>query len=134
MSQLKHPMRFEGLTLTVESVARSLEFYEGKLGLIVESRSLPAFARMRTAEGGTLALLSLDEASSAGVEDVSSAQRRGVHVEFSSDAVDALYEELKARGVEFHVRPHDEPWGRSMTALDPDGYSVDVSDGKRGKK
>ncbi len=26
-------MRFEGLTLTVESVERSLEFYGGKLGL-----------------------------------------------------------------------------------------------------
>ena len=28
-------MRFEGLTLTVESVERSIEFYSGKLGLKV---------------------------------------------------------------------------------------------------
>lgn len=26
-------MRFEGLTLTVESVERSIDFYSGKLGL-----------------------------------------------------------------------------------------------------
>ena len=40
-------MRFEGLTLTVASVERSLEFYGGKLGLTVEMKALPAFAMIR---------------------------------------------------------------------------------------
>ena len=35
----------EGLTLTVQSVANSVEFYGGKLGLPVEYQSLPAFAQ-----------------------------------------------------------------------------------------
>ncbi len=29
---------------------------------------------------------------------------------------------------------HDEPWERSMTAFDPDGYSVEMAQGYRGKK
>ena len=41
--------------------------------------------------------------------------------------------ELKAKGVVFHAPPHDEPWERSMTALDPDGYSVEFAQGKRGQ-
>lgn len=40
-------IRFEGLTLTVDSVARSIEFYSGKLGLTVEWNALPAFAMIR---------------------------------------------------------------------------------------
>jgi catechol 2,3-dioxygenase-like lactoylglutathione lyase family enzyme len=40
-------MRFEGLTLTVESVERSIEFYSGKLGVKVEWNAVPAFAMLR---------------------------------------------------------------------------------------
>jgi hypothetical protein len=29
----------------------------------------------------------------------------------------------------FHVPPHDEPWERVMTRLDPDGYSVEIAQG-----
>jgi catechol 2,3-dioxygenase-like lactoylglutathione lyase family enzyme len=127
-------MRFEGLTLTVESVERSLEFYGDKLGLKVEWKSLPAFAMIRVpgAGGGTIGLLSTVEARKDGVEDASPAQKRATHVEFSTDDLDGLYEELKAKGVAFHAPPHDEPWERSMTALDPDGYAVEFAQGRRG--
>ncbi len=40
-------MRFEGLTLTVESVERAVAFYSGKLGLKVEVNAAPAFAMIR---------------------------------------------------------------------------------------
>ena len=46
-------MRFEGLTLTVESVERSIEFYSGKLGLKVEWNAAPAFAMLRVDAGTT---------------------------------------------------------------------------------
>ena len=39
--------RFEGLTLTVDSVERSIAFYAGKLGLKVEWNAAPAFAMIR---------------------------------------------------------------------------------------
>ena len=125
-------MRFEGLTLTVASVERSIEFYSGKLGLQIEWNALPAFAMIRIG-GGTIGLLALAEVRKDGVEESSATQKRAIHVEFTSDGLDELYEELKAKGVIFHRPPHDEPWERSMTAFDPDGYSVEFAQGRRGK-
>jgi catechol 2,3-dioxygenase-like lactoylglutathione lyase family enzyme len=126
-------LRFEGLTLTVESVERSIAFYSGKLGLKVEWNALPAFAMIRHG-GVTLGLLAYAEAKKEGVTESTPAQKSAIHVEFTTDDLDALYEDLKAKGVVFHQPPHDEPWERSMTAFDPDGYAVEFAQGKRGKK
>jgi catechol 2,3-dioxygenase-like lactoylglutathione lyase family enzyme len=127
-------VRFEGLTLTVESVERSTEFYGGKLGLKIEVNAAPAFAMIRVGGegGGTIGLLSVVEARKEGVQEMTPAQKSGIHVEFSSNDLDALHEALKAKGVVFHQPPHDEPWERSMTAFDPDGYSVEFAQGRRG--
>ena len=128
-------MRFEGLTITVESVERSIAFYAGKLGLPVEVNAAPAFAMVRAEGqgGGTIGLLSLAEAIKSGAQPMLPVQKSGVHVEFSTDDLDGLFEELKSKGVQFSELPHDEPWERSMTALDPDGYSVEFAQGHRGK-
>jgi catechol 2,3-dioxygenase-like lactoylglutathione lyase family enzyme len=127
-------MRFEGLTLTVDSVERSIAFYGGTLGLTIERNAAPAFAMIRIGgeHGGTIGLLSMTEAVKEGVVEMTALQKRAIHVEFSTDDLDGLYEDLKAKGVVFHTPPHDEPWERSMTALDPDGYSVEVAQGRRG--
>jgi catechol 2,3-dioxygenase-like lactoylglutathione lyase family enzyme len=125
-------IRFEGLTLTVESIERSIEFYGGKLGLKVEVNAAPAFAMLRIGSG-TIGLLSTAEARKEGVVDASAPQKRAIHVELSTDDLDGLYEELVGRGVSFHEPPHDEPWERSMTAFDPDGYAVEFAQGKRGQ-
>lgn len=125
-------MRFEGLTLTVESVERSIEFYSGKLGITVEWNAVPAFAMLRIGFG-TIGLLSAVEARKQGVPDSTAQQKQAIHVELSTDDLDGLYEELKAKGVVFHQPPHDEPWERAMTAFDPDGYAVEFAQGKRGK-
>jgi catechol 2,3-dioxygenase-like lactoylglutathione lyase family enzyme len=130
-SDMTEKMRFEGLTLTVASVQRSIEFYGVKLGLKVEMNAAPAFAMIRIG-AGTIGLLSIDEARKEGVTDTTAEQKRAIHVEFSSDDLDALYEELKSKGVVFHQPPHDEPWERSMTAFDPDGYAVEFAQGRRG--
>jgi catechol 2,3-dioxygenase-like lactoylglutathione lyase family enzyme len=132
-ARVTETLRFEGLTLTVESVEKSIEFYSGKLGLKVEWNAAPAFAMIRHG-AGTIGLLSLAEAKKEGVEAATAAQRRAVHVEFTTDDLDGLYEDLKAKGVTFHQPPHDEPWERSMTAFDPDGYAVEFAQGKRGKE
>ncbi len=127
------PFRFEGLTLTVASVEASLAFYQGKLGLTVAWNAAPAFAMIRHG-AGTIGLLSVVEARKDGVSDSTPAQRSAIHVEFSTDDLDGLYVELSGRGVTFHAPPHDEPWERSMTAMDPDGYAVEFAQGKRGEK
>jgi catechol 2,3-dioxygenase-like lactoylglutathione lyase family enzyme len=125
-------MRFEGLTLTVESVERSVAFYNGKLGLKLEVNAAPAFAMLRLG-AGTIGLLAMEEARKEGVAETTPAQKRAIHVELSTDDLDGLYRELKAKGVSFHEPPHDEPWERSMTAFDPDGYAVEFAQGLRGK-
>lgn len=132
LPRMSDKMRLEGLTLTVESVERSIAFYRDKLGLNVAWNAAPAFAMIRHG-AGTIGLLALAEASKEGVAAGTAAQNLGIHVEFTTDDLDALYEELMAKGVVFHAPPHDEPWERSMTALDPDGYSVEFAQGKRGQ-
>ncbi len=124
-------LRFEGLSLTVADLERSLEFYRDKLKLEVIYASLPEFAMVR-AGVGTIGLLSLEAASKEGAAASTEEQRRGLHIEFSTDDLDGLYATLQARGVEFAEPPHDEPWERSMTARDPDGHSVEFSQGRRG--
>lgn len=132
---MDHKLRFEGLSLTVDSVAKSVEFYRDLLGLDVAYLSEPAFAMIKVpgAVGGTIGLLSIEEARKQGAVDMSADQKRGIHVEFTTDHLDALYEELTAKGMTFHEPPHDEPWERVMTAFDPDGYSVEIAQGRRGQ-
>ncbi|MEP6885569.1 MAG: VOC family protein [Gammaproteobacteria bacterium] len=127
--------RFEGLTLTVLDVERSLEFYGKKLGLTVEVNAAPNFAMIRIGGdgSGTIGLLSSARAIADGIESTTTLQKRSIHVEFSTDDLNGLYKELLARGIVFHEPPHDEPWERSMTALDPDGYAVEFAQGRRGR-
>lgn len=124
--------RLEGLTLTVEDVEKSVAFYRDLIGLTVTYKLFPAFALLNHG-GVSIGLLSLPEAAKEGVTAMSAAQKRGVHVEFTTDNLDALYAELKAKDVVFIDEPHDEPWERLFTALDPDGYAVEFAQGIRGK-
>jgi len=78
--------------------------------------------------GGTIGLLPV------GGSSVNRPDRAGIHIELTTDHLDALYEELKARGVEFFEPPHEEPWERSMRAYDPDGYTVEFAEGRRGHR
>lgn len=124
--------RSEGLSLTVEDIDRSVAFYVGKLGLELVHLASPDFAMVRNVDGGLIGLLSQTEAAKDGVVAASPEQRRGVHVEFTTDDLDGLHTELIAAGVEFAQPPHDEPWERAMTAYDPDGHSVEFAQGRRG--
>ncbi len=132
---MQNKLRFEGLTLTVDNVAKSVAFYGGTLGLEVAHNAEPAFAMIRVGgeRDGTIGLLSVEEARKEGAEDMTAAQRRAIHVEFTTDDLDALYGELTAKGMTFHDPPHDEPWERVMTGFDPDGYSVEIAQGRRGR-
>ncbi len=133
---MTNPVRMEGLTLSVANVSDSVDYYCNKLGLFkLEWNAAPQFAMLRVNDGAaTLGLLAWREAEKEGAERLSRAQARAVHVEFSTDDLDGLYASLIARGVVIEVPPHDEPWERAMTAFDPDGYSVEMAQSRRGKK
>ncbi len=132
---MDNTLRFEGLTLTVRSVATSMTFYSEILGLDVAHNAAPDFAMIKVpgAVGGTIGLLSLDEARKEGATGSTAELNHGVHIEFTTDDLDALYAELTAKGMIFHEPPHDEPWERVMTAFDPDGYAVEIAQGRRGQ-
>ena len=131
----KNKVRLEGLTLTVESVKRSTDFYSKKLGFKVEVNAAPHFAMIRVggSSGGTIGLLSWSVAKKEGAMKMTPKQKRAIHVELSTDDLDGLYKKLRSKGVRFHEPPHDEPWERSMAAFDPDGYTVEFAQGRRGK-
>lgn len=132
---MKSDIRMEGLTLTVKSVKRSIKFYTESFGFVCEWDAAPHFAMLRIGgpSGPTIGLLAWSEALKEGVSKTTSRQSRAIHVEFSTDDLDGLYKRLVARGVKFHIPPHDEPWERSATAFDPDGYSIEFAQGRRGK-
>lgn len=127
-------IRMEGLTLAVKDVKRSIEFYGGMLGLSVELDNTPEFAMIRVGGrgGGTIGLLNARHANRKGTRNATQAQHAAIHVELSTDDLDGLYRRLTARGVRFHEPPHDEPWERAMQAYDPDGYTVEIAQGRRG--
>jgi uncharacterized glyoxalase superfamily protein PhnB len=77
--------------------------------------------------------LSIDEARNEGAADSTPEQRHSIHVEFTTDDLDGLYHELVAQGMTFHQPPQDEPWERVMTAHDPDGYAIEIAQGRRGQ-
>jgi len=129
-------VRMEGVTLTVADVKRSIEYYRDQLGFHLEWDAAPQFAMLRIggAAGGTVGLLHWSEAKKEGAQEMSSLQSKAIHVELSTDDLDGLYRQLLHRGVKVDIPPHDEPWERSMTIFDPDGYSIEFAQGRRGKK
>jgi catechol 2,3-dioxygenase-like lactoylglutathione lyase family enzyme len=126
----------EGMTLTVRNVNRSIAFYTQKLGFVCEWNAAPHFAMLRIGgpRGTTVGLLAWSEAKKEGALKTTARHNRAIHVELSTDDLDGLHRALVSKGVKFHTPPHDEPWERSATAFDPDGYSVEFAQGRRGKK
>jgi catechol 2,3-dioxygenase-like lactoylglutathione lyase family enzyme len=126
-------VHLDGLTLLVSNVSRSMKFYRDTLGFTVVVDAAPNFALVRAAGtgGGSIGLLALKHAAGKRVNRVTPAMRTGVHVELSTGDLDGLYTKLKARGVHFDEPPHDEPWERSASARDPDGYMLEIAQGRR---
>ena len=133
---MKNKIRMEGLSVTVSDMKNSINYYSNLPGFNLEWDASPQFAMFRIGDksGGTLGLLSSSVSLEDGAEKINSQQARSIHIEVSTDNLDDLYKELIDKGIKVDIPPHDEPWERSMTAFDPDGYSVEFSEGKRGEK
>lgn len=106
--------------LHVTSAAAAAEFYCRQLGFRLEF-SAPADRPLRDP-------CYLGLARDAAVLHLSSHGGDGVAggvVYFPADDVDALFAELRGRGVRIHLRPTDQTWGmREMYVRDPDGNSI----------
>jgi lactoylglutathione lyase len=115
--------RFDGgylIVLIVKDIDRSRDFYGNLMGL--------AFAHDENSfQLGPDALLLIDHATADDLlspPDVDHDAARGARSVLVApvDDVDATYEELRSKGVEFLRPPEDRSWGmRSAHFKDPDG-------------
>jgi len=118
------------VTLGVESIEKSKEFYEGVLGFTPtkDSNENVVFYDMGTMQ---LGLFQWEElAKDAGVEKEGSGFRRVAiaHNEPDEAAVDALFAELKDKGVTIVKEPEKVFWGGySGYFADPDGHLWEIA-------
>jgi catechol 2,3-dioxygenase-like lactoylglutathione lyase family enzyme len=119
---------FEGLSIPVSDLDRSVRFYE-LVGFRTEIRT-DRFALLRLGTG-TLGLLDLGSAVARGAAGESKL-RTFVQVELGTADLDALHADLVARGVPVHAAPRDRGFERQMHLRDPDGFTVEFAEGRRG--
>ncbi|MBA2396507.1 MAG: VOC family protein [Ktedonobacteraceae bacterium] len=50
----------------------------------------------------------------------------------STPDLDALFHQLESQGVHFLQPPVDRPWERQMFTNDPDGYHLEIAQGRWG--
>ena len=117
---------FEGLSLPVSDLDRSVAFYES-LGFACEIRT-HRFGLMRHGSG-TVGLLALGAAVS---REAGSRLRPFVQIEMGTDDLHGLHADLLAREVPVHTPPRDRGFERSLQLRDPDGFTVEFAEGVRG--
>jgi predicted enzyme related to lactoylglutathione lyase len=104
------------LFLEVNNLEESLDFYEGVLGLEVESMNAAGDPPMATLRAGTLKISLVQQL------ETMLRRGRGAHFFIGVEDVDAFYEQLREKMPEVHP-PSDEGWGgRFVTLQDPDKY------------
>jgi predicted enzyme related to lactoylglutathione lyase len=106
--------------LYVASPAASAEFYAALLGRPPLEAS-PTFVMFAFAEGVMLGLWVRSEVAPA-----VSAAPGGSEIAFTAPDVDAVYADWRRRGIRIAQAPEDMDFGRSFTALDPDGHRLRV--------
>src|SRR5438093_8676940 len=104
------------LFLEVNGLEESLAFYEGVLGLEVESINPEAEPPMATLRAGALKITLAQQV------ETMLRRGRGVHFFIGVEDVDSFYEHVRLKVPETQP-PTDEGWGgRFITMHDPDKY------------
>jgi lactoylglutathione lyase len=111
--------------LFVADLARARDFYQNVMGLefaFSSGEGVDAYFKIGADGLMLIAHEIADDLISAA--DVDHAAARGARFVMATDVgdVDAAYQELRAKGVEFLRAPEDRPWGlRCAHFKDPDG-------------
>lgn len=131
------------IAISVSDMEVALEFYRDLLGLEVmmdmQLDGAPAIeallgvkdVRMRYVlfggKGGQINLLEISNPKGENFAAKMRACDHGIHhVAFSVDDVDAAYEELGAKGVEFIGPPQDTGLARAVSMRGPDGVVIEL--------
>jgi catechol 2,3-dioxygenase-like lactoylglutathione lyase family enzyme len=126
-------LTFEGVTLAVSDIERSVEFYGDVLGFSVLFAEGTFRAELQSENGAILALFSAGVltlfSEPQGAEDARESQiapSLPFHLEFWVEDLDGLFEHVTSLG--YHMtKPSYGPWkGRSSFLKDPDGYTPQV--------
>jgi predicted enzyme related to lactoylglutathione lyase len=112
------------VNIPVRDQARALTFYTEKLGFTIATDQAMGPSGQRWIElkvPGAETRVSLF--TPPGHED-----RIGTFVPLSfwADDVEATYDVLRSRGVQFVAPPKREPWGTSLILKDPDGNELHI--------
>jgi catechol 2,3-dioxygenase-like lactoylglutathione lyase family enzyme len=107
---------FSHLFVHVADLARTRDFYVGRLGLEVLAEE-PGYLRIGGSDGFSLGL------EERGHEEIGA---RGIELEIQVADVDALAGDLRAGGIEV-TEPSEQGWGARHAWLhDPDGYRLSI--------
>ena len=111
------------VALQVRDLDVSRRFYEGKLGLEVDSQGPPHAVVFRTEP--------IPFAVREPVVDLEAVEQLGwgVALWLKCDDARELHEHLLGAGVQIAQQPFDGPFGRTFAFVDPDGYTITVHDG-----
>jgi catechol 2,3-dioxygenase-like lactoylglutathione lyase family enzyme len=126
---LTDEITFEGVSLPVSRLDDSVSFYE-RLGFRTDLRNEQShFALMRLGSG-TLGLLQVGSSvlSAEAVRKMAAL----VQIELSVADLDGLHRRLVDGGIPVDVPPRDRGFERSMQCRDPDGFTVEFAEGRRG--
>ncbi len=107
--ETQHQLSLEGLTMRVEDVERSVEFYMKLPGAEIITHHKGVFALIRIG-AGRLGLLQMPSAPL-------------FHLEFETPGdLDMLAQQFQAAGMEYVKKPAQKSWGEvDFTVRDPDG-------------
>jgi lactoylglutathione lyase len=106
------------ITLSVSDLERSKRFYQQVLGL---NKKYEYSSYVGFQCGGVEIGLRPTEKPQVGKDAAS--------IQLFVDNLDEAHKELKGKGVEFTVDPHDEPWGgRQAKFQDPDGNVLELTE------
>ncbi len=107
--EMSQKLSFEGVTMRVEDVDRSVEFYMKLPGAEIITHRKGVFALIRIGAGR----LGLQQTPSAPL----------FHLEFETPGdLDALAQQFRAAGMDYVKKPAQKSWGEvDFTVRDPDG-------------
>jgi len=132
--------------LVVRDIEKSLEFYQGTLGLKLIHRTIEEghfiekivglplvkleWAKLEAADGSLVELLQYHSHPDSGTHKNYPSNRHGCsHIAFDVDNIDALYQLLKKEGIHSNSEPQMSPDGtlKLFYCHDPDGIILEFA-------
>lgn len=117
--------KIDAVCLLVDDIKKAREFYENKLGLVVNGTDI-GFIEFKLGET-PLALFERKYATTMFPSKLMS-RPGGLVLALNVDDVDLEYKRLKSLGITMLEEAKDVPWGQRVAYLhDPDGYIIEIT-------